>query len=82
MEGFNAEKTTALGIRDLALVGRKTKRKGEKKWLEKVKLGSCPGEQEPRPGPSLTHSSQLSGPGSQCSALGKLLPGSVKTLLG
>lgn len=66
MMGFNAEKATALGIRGLALMGRKRKRKGGEKKMGKVKLRSCLEEQEPKPGPSLAHSSQLSGPGSEC----------------
>lgn len=49
MEGFNDEKATALGIRGLAPMGRRRKRKGgEKKWLGKVKLRSGPEEQEPK----------------------------------
>lgn len=83
MDRFNAEKATALGIGDLAPVGRRRKRKKRKKFLGKVKLGSCRGGREPRPGPSPTHSSQLSGPGSlNAPAMGKLLSGSVKTFLG
>lgn len=83
MERFNAQKATALGIGDLAPVGRRRRRKKRKTCLGKVKLGSCRGEREPRPGASLTHSSQLSGPGSQnAPAMGKLLSGSVKTFLG
>lgn len=83
MDRFNAEKATARGIGDLASVGRRRKRKKRKECLGKVKLGSCRGEREPRPGASPTHSSQLSGPGSRnAPAMGQLLSGSVKTFLG
>lgn len=82
MDRFNAEKATALWIGPCSS-GKEEEKKKEEKVSGKVKLGSCRGGREPRPGPSPTHSSQLSGPGSlNAPAMGKLLSGSVKTFLG
>lgn len=46
MEGFNAEKTTALGIRDLALVGREKEKKSgwEKQNWEAAQESKNPGQ--------------------------------------
>lgn len=79
MMGFNAEKATALGIEELALVGRGKKKKGEKGGWEKKTWEAA--QESKNSGPSLPHSSWLCGPASECSCLGKLLSDPVTTFL-